>query len=49
MMVQELLSHQFEIVDDEGDTLYENVSVYQNFQPKAPIYENAVTLREQKS
>ena len=41
-MVNELLNNIYEVKDDEGETLYENITVYQNVKPKHQQYENAM-------
>ena len=41
-MVQELINHDYEVTDDEGETLYESTSLYQNVQPCGAIYENTM-------
>ena len=46
-MVQELINQNYIIKNANGESVYENVAstIYQNVQPKNPIYENAETLK----
>jgi len=46
-MVQEIVNHNYDIKDDEGEVLYKNLtsSIYQNLPQKDPIYENAKALK----
>ena len=41
-MVQELINHEYDVIDDEGRTLYESSSLYQNVKPKNAAYENTM-------
>ena len=46
-MVQELINQNYIIKNANGESVYENVTstIYQNVQPKNPVYENAEALK----